>query len=359
MRILIAVTGIGFGHTLRDYALINEIFKKYPKTEIRIIGYGISSRLFKNKFPLTEIKGPKLPDYEFNYKIRNIMISNLFYPIHYLFNKAKISNIIKKFQPDILISDFEPSAISKDKKSFAIFNFNPNTLKDYGKEKGSNHSVRIQAGYVKHYYEKSNKVVIPTIFGPNRNSGKFFYTYPIVRMQPNELESEKKLMKKLKLKKKPILITIGGSNFGIGLVKKLLGIIPKFGEDFIIFGYPEEKTGKNIKIFRFKENFLEYLKVCKGIITLAGHNTLSEIIVYKKPSLIFPVRNHIEQILNAYEIEKKRYGIVKNLESLDGNLEFYINDFIEKIPSVQKRLNKLKVRGTGAEEIVKMIDRFK
>jgi len=174
MRILIAVTGIGFGHTLRDYALINEIFKKYPKTEIRIIGYGISSRLFKNKFPLTEIKGPKLPDYEFNYKIRNIMISNLFYPIHYLFNKAKISNI----------------------------NFNPNTLKDYGKEKGSNHSVRIQAGYVKHYYEKSNKVVIPTIFGPNRNSGKFFYTNPIVRMQPNELESEKKLMKKLKLKKK-------------------------------------------------------------------------------------------------------------------------------------------------------------
>lgn len=366
MKILILITGIGYGHTLRQDALIKEILKKYPKTQIKIITYGTSFLFFRKKYPTIKISGPKIPDYEFDYKIRNILKANLFFPLNYLSNLNKVKEVINDFKPNLVISDFEPSGITVSLKTntpfITIFNFNPEILKQYSESNEINKSIKIQTSYINHYYKLSKKVIIPTLFGPYKPGHHFTYTNPIIRQNPDELKDEKKLMKKLNLKKKPILITIGGSNFGISLVETIIPFLSKFKEEFIIFGYQhsKEKISKNITTFSFKQNFLEYLKVCKGLITLAGHNTLSELIVYKKPSLIFPIKNHIEQILNAYEIKKRRCGIVKNLTSLDPKiLEKAIQNFIKQIPILQKKLNKLDIKGTGAEEILTIIDRFK
>jgi len=365
MKILFLITGIGYGHALREYTIIKEILKKHPKTQIKVITYGTSWPFFKNKYPTIKIRGAKLPDYEFNYKVRSIIKANLFYPFKYITNIIRVKKIIKEFRPDLVITDFEPAGIMASRKTntrfITIFNFNPNLLQQYAKENKITYSIKLQAAYVNHYYKLSKKVVIPTLFGPHKKVNHFVYTNPIARQSPREFDEEK-LMKKLGLKKRPILIAIGGSNFGIGLVESMINILPQFKEEFIIFGYPysKEKISKNIATFTFKPNFLEYLSVCKGIITLAGHNTLSELLVYKKPALIFPVKNHIEQMLNAYEIKKRKYGIVKNLDSLNPEmLKEYIKGFIKDIPILQKKLNRLDLNGTGAKEIVRIIDEFK
>jgi len=365
MKILVLVTGIGYGHAIREYTIIKEILKKYPGTQVKVITYGTSWPFFKNKYPTIKIRGAKLPDYEFNYKIRDILKANLFYPIKHIINIIKVKKAIREFRPNLVITDFEPSGIIASRKTntkfITIFNFNPNILQQYAKENKINYAIKLQAAYVDHYYRLSKKVIIPTLFGPHKNVNHFAYTNPIARQSPKEFD-EKKLMKKLGIKRRPILIAIGGSNFGIDLVEKMINILPQLKEEFIIFGYPysKEKISKNITTFTFKPNFLEYLKVCKGIITLAGHNTLSELLVYKKPSLIFPVKNHIEQMLNAYEIKKRGYGIVKSINSLNSDiLKKNIQDFIKAIPILQKKLNKLDLDGTGAKEIVNMIDKFK
>lgn len=366
MKIIFVITGIGYGHPIREYSIIKELLNKHPKTQIKILTYGTSYLFFKDHFDTIKIDGARLPDYEFDYKIRKIFLANILYPLKYLRNLNIVNKVIKEFKPDLVITDFEPSGIiassTKKLRVLTIFNYNPNTFLDYKKENKINFTTNIQTSYINHYYKISKEVIIPTLFGPYRRENKFIFTNPMVRKLPNELPSELKIMEKLKLKKKPIIITIGGSNFGLSLLEQIINILPTFDEEFIIFGYnySKEKIAKNITIYSFKPNFLEYLKVCKGIITLAGHNTLSELIVYKKPSLIFPINNHIEQILNAYEIEKRNCGIVKKLKSNDyDTLKKYIHDFIKRIPQLQETLNKISVEGTGAKEIVKIIDTFK
>ena len=176
---------------------------------------------------------------------------------------------------------------------------------------------------------------------------------PIVRVKPEDLASEEKLMKELKLKKKPILLMLGGSNFGLKLVKHLNKVAKNYNEEFIIFGGDVDlDLAKNVKYIKFTEDFLKYLKICKGVITLAGQKTLSEALVYQKPILCYPIKDHIEQTLNAYALEGKAMVSYDNSEQMfDKNLK----KFIEEIPLLTIKTQKNKVSGDGSKEIIKII----
>ena len=162
----------------------------------------------------------------------------------------------------------------------------------------------------------------------------------------------------LKEYKEPIIISLGGSYFGSEILERLLKILPEFEQDFIIFSYKTiGKSQKNIHFLPFKENFLEYIKASKAIITFGGHNTISEAVVLKKPCLVFPVPNYIEQILNAYELEKTKLGMSKVLkhpldeEEIKSTLKY----FFKKIPELQENLNKSDIKGNGAEQAFEII----
>ncbi|QQG38535.1 MAG: hypothetical protein HYS32_02910 [Candidatus Woesearchaeota archaeon] len=368
MKILILITGIGLGHTLREEAIIQEILKKHPKAEIRIVTYGNAYNFFHNKFTTYKIIGPKFPDYTFEVKIRDLALANISYPLVYYFEARKILNVSKLFKPDLIISDFEPMGIliSKiiKKPLIAIFNFNLETLKDYERTNKLSTTLKIQASYVKRYYKLSHKgnILIPTLFGHYKSKTHYKYINPIIRYDPKELKDEKVLMKKLGFAKKPILISTGGSNFGSQIIESILKIAKEFDEEFVIFGYLHStvKLLKNVRVFSFKNNFLEYLKISKGIVTLGGYNTIAEALVFKKPALIFPVKNHLEQLLNAYPIEMNKLSLVKHLNKISPEIiRDHLKEFIKKIPIIQKNLSKLSIKPTGAKEAVYFIDKFK
>ena len=175
----------------------------------------------------------------------------------------------------------------------------------------------------------------------------------MVRTTPEDLPDEKTLMKKLNLKKKPILVMLGGSTFGFSVAQHIVNISNKFKEDFIIFGFEEFKS-KNIISYKFKENFLEYLKVCKGIIIIAGHNTLSETIIFKKPALVFPFKHYIEHYINLDELEN--LVMVKDLQEISENeVENSITYFLEKINTLEKNIKRLNVKGDGASKAFNII----
>ena len=98
----------------------------------------------------------------------------------------------------------------------------------------------------------------------------------------------------------------------------------------------------------FKENFLEYLKVSKGVITLAGHSCLSETLVYKKKCLVFPIDDHVEQLANAIDV-----GNFYEMDSLSvkkDKLERLIKKFLKS------KVKKIKIKGEGVKEIIKLIE---
>lgn len=364
MKVLFVVTGIGYGHAIREVSIIRALLEKDPNTKILIAAYKNSYAYFNNKYPVIEINGPEFPDNTFRLSLTDLFASNIFLPVSYIQNLKNLKNVIKEFKPNVIVSDFEPVGISAAKgtntKFITIFNFDPRLFERFKQEKNPSLNVVLQETYISQVYNasKEGELVIVTLIGPQKKTVKYKFVNPIVRKTPDELPPEKEIMEKLGLKKKPILIMLGGSNFGVTLMNHMLPVLKEFDEDFVIFGYTSQsKLIKNITSFTFKPNFLRYLKVCKGVITLAGHNTLSECLVYKKPMLVFPVIDHIEQQVNAFNVEE--YAVVEYLKEPSSEvIRDAIKRFLTERGRLEETLRKLEIQGTGAKEVADIIKKL-
>ena len=115
-----------------------------------------------------------------------------------------------------------------------------------------------------------------------------------------------------------------------------------------------------MEVIKFAPNFLKYLSICKGIITLAGFSTLSEILAFKKPALIYPIHNYIEQALNAFEIKRRKLALVRELKEInDNDIKNDIKTFLDNKEKIQERLNEMNVKSNGAEQAAELILRNK
>jgi uncharacterized protein (TIGR00661 family) len=336
MKVLFFITGIGYGDIIRQHAIIKKLNAK-----IKIATYHKGYEYFKNKYSTIKIHSYKFPDKSFKLKPFLFLIDNLFSLPLQLIDLIRLYFISKKFNPDVIVSDLEPLAIpiSKllKKKLITIFGTQPSILKEI---KPKSIFLKLQKLYLQKLYSYGT-LLIPSLTGKSKNS-----INPIVRESKG----------KLNLPKKPILIMLGGSQFGITVADELIKILPSIDEDFIIFGYKKDFKEKNITCYKFKENFLDYLKASKAVITLAGHSTLSELVVYKKPSLIFPIQNHLEQQINGYVMQKNGLGMVKNLKEIDSELlKKYILEFLKKENKFEENLKKLNITGDGAKKAAEII----
>ena len=356
MKYLFVITGIGFGHIMREEAVIKELLKKDKDAEIRIATYGIALNYFKKRFPLTEIIGQKFPDASYEVDATKVIFSNLFYPFQYFNNIKKIEKLIEAFKPDVVVCDAEPEGIAAAKKtntkSVYIYNLDLKKI-DFRQNFGLYTYIIKKA--VNYSHENATQTIIPILTQETKKEGKINYINPIVRNNPNELPLEGKLMKELELKKQPILITIGGAKFGLKLVKTINNIAFYYDkEDFLIFGVNLKPKSDNILCLPFKSNFLEYLKAGKALISLSGHSILSEALVYKKPSLIFPIPNYLEQYQNSYLMNE--YCINGDMEKL--GLIYMRNKIDELLDNLENLQNKLKshhVNKNGALEAAEII----
>jgi len=232
-----------------------------------------------------------------------------------------------------------------------LFGYDPKKMELYLKEHRLSFKQKMQRIYLNIIYNSKQVklIIIPTLLGKKTRFGKYCYIDPIARTLPGSLKNKEQLMKKLKLKREPILVMIGGSRFGLTLANKLFKHVSSFDEDFIFFGYTSNFSRENIKAFEFKENFLEYLKVSKGIITLAGYSTISEALLYKTPLLIFPIENHVEQLLNAFTI--RDYAFIGDDKAIDES----IKNFIAALPELRLKLANIDIKTIGNLEAADII----
>ncbi|MBS3141037.1 hypothetical protein J4405_02740 [Candidatus Woesearchaeota archaeon] len=360
MKVTFVITGIGMGHIARESAIIDKLKRNVKELEISIIGNKKVCDYFKGKFEVAEIHGHNFPEGNFKVNLLKMLLHNLNYPFYYYKDYETIKNHLIQFNPDCLIVDSEPLGVKAGsllgKKIFFIYNLDLNTWAEFDKHKKLTFMQKIQSKYffkiVDYCYRNSTLVFLPGI-KKKTDEKNVRYVNPIIRKMPIELPDVNTLMRKHELEKKPILITLGGSFFGKNIVEEIVEISKNINEEFVIFGYNEEKVIGNVRLYKFREDFLEYLKICKGVIILAGHNSLMETIVYKKPALVFPIKNYIEHYVNMYEY--KEY-IMHKLMKDTGFLKVHIENFINAIPKIQEKLDKLEeIKGNGADEIVKEI----
>lgn len=355
MKYLFVITGIGFGHTMREEAIIREILKKDKDAEIKVATYGMAVNYFKRRFPLTEIIGQKFPDTSYEVDATKVIFSNLFYPFQYFNNIKKIKNLIERFKPDIVISDAEPEGIAAAKKanykSVYVYNLD---LRHVKFEQNFGLYTYIIKKAVNYSYRNSTQAIVPVLTQQPRIEGQINYVNPIIRDLPTDLPLEPRLMKEFGFSKQPILVTIGGAKFGIRLVKNIINVANYYDENFIVFGVNIKAKSDNVTVLPFQPNFLEYLKISKALISLAGHCILSEVLVYKKPSLIFPIPNYLEQYQNAYLM--KDFCLKGDMEELGLiYMRNKIDELLNNIGSLQNKLKNYHFFRNGATEAAKII----
>lgn len=319
MKILYGLAGEGFGHSSRAKVIIPYLQKKGHSVKVITYGQAISV-LKKEGFDIFEIKGMsiefkkgKLDKSETVIKSLSSFFSNL--------NKAKEINEIMEEKFDLCITDMEPltailAALYKIKllsidNQHRITNLELSIPEKYKKD------FEIAKFIIKSIVGRAD-VYIVTSYSKSKIKKEFRKNTYLV---PPIIKDE---VKKIKISKENLIL--------VYLTKKnnrLLNILKKINEKFVVYGLEIEKRDKNLEFHNSGERFLKDLARCKAIIGTAGFTLISESLYLKKPYFAIPLHGQFEQILNALFIKDSDLGDYsdsankKQIEYFLGNLENY------------------------------------
>ncbi|MFP4331068.1 MAG: glycosyltransferase family protein [Alkalispirochaetaceae bacterium] len=136
------------------------------------------------------------------------------------------------------------------------------------------------------------------------------------------------------------------------IVRPELEALPRGREDFFVVylkpSYRKVMLKKlkalavhNVEVFPDpNKNILDYLCRCKGVISSAGHQFMSEAMVLGKPVFVVPQAGQYEQLLNARMLELSGWGTYSTMDELDSRLP----EFIQSIDSYPRIPGTTEVR---------------
>lgn len=365
MRILASVCGIGLGHSTRIFSILEKLKKE---AELSVVASKISYKYLKDRgYKPSSIMEVDLKGDEFAVHTIDSIIENLDFPIQILKNYPIFSEIIEKSDPDLIFCDTEPTSFLmsriKDIKLVSLTNYisslseTMNIPKKFMKRETKtqlNMMQRVTDAMVKY----SDLTLNISINQRESLSKKIKNIGLVIRKQPGDLLSDNYLKSKIR-QDDFYLVSFGGAPLGTTLFKPLLKELKKFNDKkFIVSSsYKVEKIQKigNITVFPFIDNYLEYLKICNGVISLAGFSTISETLAYKKPSLVIPIRNHIEQLLNAQLLKDLKLAETCLIEKDFSLIERKLKSFFNREDELQQRILKSKLNTHGADDAAEII----
>lgn len=317
-RIIYGVCGEGMGHAMRSTPIIEHLSKKH---RLKIFSSGRAYLHLKKKFKDVNETGGLYIKYRKDRvdKLGTLLINISSLP-SLLKSLAIICREINKFKPDLVVSDFEIissyAALLRRIPTISIDNqhitgkvklkFPLRFLINFIETRIVNRLIIIHAKY---YF-------ITSFFFPEPKSGNVFLVPPILREG----------ILKIKPSKKDYVLVYQTSDSN----KKLIDMLGKIGENFVVYGFNMEKDHGTVKLRKFSnKRFFDDLANCKALITNGGFTLISEALYLKKPILSIPVRRQFEQINNAIHLDRLGYG--RYLERADkekisefiGNLDFY------------------------------------
>jgi UDP-N-acetylglucosamine--N-acetylmuramyl-(pentapeptide) pyrophosphoryl-undecaprenol N-acetylglucosamine transferase len=295
-KILFFCSPIGLGHATRDLAIINQL-----KLESYKVYSGSSSIEFfqKNNVQAHDIYSPPRFEVE-NGKLKKSLKWLWSYYKYYKKCKEVANNIINKEKPNLIISDEDFASIAiaqnRDIPNIIITDIlETKFTSGFGRiiEKKMNKTMQ-------EMLDKANKVIIPEL-GKNQNN--IIRTGPIVRKIE---KSRDEIRDNLHFKKKTIVLSAGGTDAGIFLIKQTIDAVKKIQRDIdlvLVTGPKIKQEFENdFRNLGFVKNLHEIIFAADLIISLAGKSTIDESIVYGTPGIFIPIKDHFEQEDNAKEM---------------------------------------------------------
>ncbi len=315
------------GHATRSSVVIDYLLSLGH--EVHIFTSGRVYDFLKEKYPnVYHIKG-------FNLVYKEDRLMNMTSFIHVtknLFNRFFpsfhiIAEVCLKVKPNVIISDHEFfTSFIGDYSGIPVIASSNISISDKT-DVGLN---SLKLAYSKAFTVTSERLsnynadffVIPTFFFPKRKKKSVFLTNPVVRAK----------ITKVRPKKGKHVLVYHTSATCTNLLNALAGVDDKF----IIYGFGKRPDFKGLKFKDFSEDgFIKDLASSKAVITGGGFSLISEALYLKKPVLSMPLRQHFEQLTNAYYLKRLKFG-----DSIQDPNSTDILDFLLKLPFYEFYLNK-------------------
>ncbi|MCK4523546.1 hypothetical protein KAU15_01340 [candidate division WOR-3 bacterium] len=361
LHILYGINGHGNGHITRSTYVAEYLQKLNHKIKIVTFGYG-SNCIEKHysHFDFIDISG-----FELYYKNGALRPYKTFYefmkniPIYLFRNFFIFIKTLIEFQPDIIISDFEPfTQILAKTLNIPLVGID-NIVATIRPEKRpvkilsmelwyTNSIIRLFTRTAKHHFILS---FAPELIKIKKRENNIIIVQPIIRK--NVIE------KRMHTKDNNFILVYQTSDTTIEQINKL---IESFSDiKFIVYGLNVQNRNNVIKKKLSYTKFIDDLSECSGIICNGGFSLLSEAVYLKKPIFVMPIKGQYEQRVNASFIEKKGYGVfnknfdtdkfryfINNIDKFHKNLENYQqidnNDFLSKFNNVIKKIGKKRIK---------------
>lgn len=302
-RIIYAVAGEGFGHASRAH-LVGQRFLDAGHDVI----FATSHRalLYLREYfgeRVKEIFGLTF-DYSKGYvdPFATVWKNLARFPQGRRANRQLYSQVYEPFDPDLVVTDFEPFSAwwaLRNRVPFISIN-NEHTLVFCKLEhKLKNVVQRTQAGVVTrfHYMGPRAYVLINFFQAPLKND-KAVLAPPIVRPIITELKPSN-------AGHITIYWTTGANE---DRLRDELGRFPD--QTFHIYGFNKHAEWKNCTFKeRSTEGFLADLAASRGVIASAGFSLISECLCLRKRLLLLPLAGQYEQLINARYVEKLGLGV--------------------------------------------------
>ena len=327
VKVLYAVNGDGLGHSTRSIPIIQALSKKYT---VKVIVGSERAGMFMKKYIKNAVAFDGLRFvYERNrVNLYKTLKNNVRPLIGKSSNFREVYSIIKKFKPDIIITDCDYLTINVAN----LFNIpiicvcnihSVNELKyDVPKRyKNEYHSVNFLN---KVFTSNIDYHVITTFFYlPVKHKHTYLYP-PVLRKEIIEMNPTRRDY---------YLVYQTTGHVAVSTNKTLIKILKSVNAKFIVYGFDRDEKDGNV-IFRKTNNnqFFKDLKDCKACIANGGFTFISEAVSLHKPVLSIPIKGTFEQSLNALYIKRLGYGdmcdviTIKKLKAFISNNEKYYNN---------------------------------
>ena len=333
MKILYGVVGEGMGHAIRSQVVIDYLLDKGHEFEIVASGqaYSFLASKFKN---VNRIWGLSLA-IEDN-KVKPIESAlNILGELKegWPDNFKKYFEITKRFNPDLVISDFETWSVL-----YAIKNKVPLICLDNIQAinrcthpnfifKGHKAAYQVTKGLIKTKIPSADQYIISSFFKTKPKKKKTIVVPPIIRPMITSLVPETQ---------NHILVYQSSGEF-----TNLLRTLEKIDFEFKVYGLQQEFTKpvkiNNVTLYSFsEETFIEHLRTCSGVVAPAGFNLIVEALWLKKPYLAIPLKHQIEQLMNARYIQAMSIGSISNTFNPTA-----IENFIADLPNFTRNYKDL------------------
>jgi len=341
MRILYGVVGEGMGHAMRSRVVLEELCKRH---DVQVVVSGRAYDYLKQRasehLAVKKIWGYSIV-YEDN-EVQNFktLAANLKGAVKGCpENLRAYFDLAEKFQPDVVVSDFESWSylfgVNHRLPILSVDNMQiidrcthaPEILEGLGAEfQLTKAIVKAKVAGAAHYY-------ITTFFYPPTRKPDTTLHPPILR--PEILAARPEPGEHL------LVYQTSTSNAALPEILARSGIACR------IYGLRRDLTQDvregNLTYRPFSEaGFIDDLRTARGVIASAGFTLMGEAVYLRRPMLAIPVRKQLEQVLNARYLEAEGYGL-----AADELTSERLDAFIERLPEFERSLAGYRQDGNG------------